>query len=145
MIPMPFVWLAVIVLAAVLEAATAQLVSIWFIAGGAGALIASLFGVPLPLQILIFAVLTAVTLLATRPFVKRLLDVKRTSTNADRYVGKIAVVTAEINNTLGTGQVNALGSIWTARSSDGSVVPAGARVLVESIDGVKLIVRTKTD
>ena len=144
-VPMPFVWLGVIVAAAALEAATAQLVSIWFIAGGAGALIASLFGAPPPLQILIFALLSAFTLAVTRPFVRRLLDFRHTSTNADRYVGKIAVVTAEIDNTLGTGQVNALGSIWTARSSDGSVIPAGARVFVEAIDGVKLIVRLKTD
>ena len=144
-IPMPFIWLAVIILASILEAATAQLVSIWFVAGGIGALIASLCGAPLPLQVLIFALATALTLLATRPFVKKLLTVRRTSTNADRYIGKIAVVTKQIDNTLGTGQVNALGSVWTARSSDGSVIPAGARVLVESIDGVKLIVRLKTE
>lgn len=144
-ITMPFVWLAAIVFAAILEAATTQLVSIWFIVGGIGALIASLFQVPVPMQVIIFASVTAVTLIATRPFVKKILDFKKTNTNADRYVNKIAVVTKEIDNTLGTGQVNVLGSIWTARSYDGSVIPAGARVLVESIDGVKLIVRLKND
>lgn len=131
------------VIAAVLEAATAQLVSIWFVVGGIGGLIASLLGAELPVQILVFALVAAVTLMVTRPFVKKILDVKITGTNADRYLGKIAVVTVEINNTLGTGQVNVLGSIWTARSSDGAVLPVGARVVVESIDGVKLIVHPK--
>ena len=142
---MPFVWLAVIILAAVLEASTAQLVSIWFVVGGVGALIASLLDAPFPLQLLIFALVTAVTLIVTRPFVKKTLDFKKTSTNADRYLGKIAVVTVEINNTLGTGQVNVLGSIWTARSYDGSVIPVGSHVLVDSIDGVKLIVHLKIE
>ncbi len=84
-------------------------------------------------------------LAVTRPVVKQKLTVKKTSTNADRYIGKIAVVTVGINNTLETGQVNVLGSIWTARSADGSEIPAGSRVVVESISGVKLIVRPKTD
>ncbi|QNK40908.1 NfeD family protein [Caproicibacter fermentans] len=142
---MPFIWIAVMVLAAVLEASTAQLVSIWFVVGGIGGLIASLVGASVSVQVLIFALVSAVTLIATRPFVKKVLDFKTTGTNADRYLGKIAVVTVEINNTLGVGQVNVLGSIWTARSSDGSVIPVGSRVSVESIDGVKLIVRLKTD
>jgi len=142
---MPFVWIAVIVIAGFLEAATAQLVSIWFVVGGAGGLVASLFGAQQSAQILIFALVSAATLVATRPFVKKVLNFKTTGTNADRYLGKIAIVTVEINNTLGAGQVNVLGSIWTARSSDGSIVPVGTRVFVESIDGVKLIVRPKTD
>lgn len=142
---MPYIWLGIIIVAAVVEMATTQLVSIWFAAGGVGALIAYACGAPLLLQILIFIFITAITLAVTRPFVKRMLTVKKTSTNADRYVGKIAIVTVEINNTIGTGQVNVLGSIWTARSVDGAVIPVGQRVLVETIDGVKLIVRLKTD
>lgn len=138
---MPFIWLAIIILAAIVEMATTQLVSIWFAVGGIGSLIACEAGAPLAIQIMIFILLTAVTLVVTRPFVKKTLTMKKTNTNADRYIGKIAVVTVEINNTLGTGQVNALGSIWTARSADGGVIPVGHRVQVETIDGVKLIVR----
>lgn len=142
---MPFIWLGIIIVASVVEMATTQLVSIWFAVGGIGALIACELGVPLPLQILIFLFITALTLAVTRPFVKKMFTVKKTNTNADRYLGKVAIVTVEINNTLGTGQVNVLGSIWTARSADGAVLPVGQRVLVEAIDGVKLIVRLKTD
>lgn len=142
---MPFIWLAVIILAALIEMATPQLVSIWFSVGGVIALIACEMKAPILLQILIFVIVSGVSLVATRPLARKLLSVKKTNTNADRYIGKIAVVTAEINNTLGTGQVNVLGSVWTARSSDGSVIPAGQRVFVEAIDGVKLIVRLKTD
>lgn len=138
---MPFLWFAAIILAGVLEAVTTQLVSIWFVVGGIAALIANLLGAPLPVQVLIFAAASAVALIVTRPFVKRVLNMKRVGTNADRYIGKIAIVTLEIDNESGRGQVNVLGSIWTARSVDSVVIPVGERVNVESIDGVKLIVR----
>ena len=138
---MPFLWLAVIILAAVLEAVTTQLVSIWFVVGGIFALIAGLLGASLPVQVLIFAAASAVALIVTRPFVKRMLNIKRVETNADRYIGKIGIVTLEIDNEAGRGQVNVLGSIWTARSADSSVISVGERVNVESIDGVKLMVR----
>lgn len=138
---MPYLWLAVIILAAVLEAITTQLVSIWFVVGGILAMIASLFGAPLSVQVLIFAASSAVALIVTRPFVKRMLNIKRVGTNADRYIGKIGIVTVEINNEAGRGQVNVLGSVWTARSADASLISVGERVNVESIDGVKLIVR----
>lgn len=140
-----YIWLAVIVVAAVVEIFTTQLVSIWFVAGGIAALVAYSLNAPINLQLLFFALVSAIMLIVTRPFVKKLLSVKKTNTNADRYLGKIGVVIMEINNTLGTGQVNVLGSIWTARSSDGAVIEKGRRVLIESIDGVKLIVRLKTD
>jgi membrane protein implicated in regulation of membrane protease activity len=142
---MPYIWLAIIVLAVLLEMGTTQLISIWFAAGGVGALIAYLVGATELVQICVFILITGITLAFTRPFAQRALGVKKTSTNADRYIGKVAVVTVEINNTLGTGQVNVLGSIWTARSSDGSVIPVGAHAVVESIDGVKLIVRKIND
>ncbi len=138
---MPYFWLAVIILAAVLEAVTTQLVSIWFVVGGILAMIASLFGAPVPVQVLIFAASSAVALIVTRPFVKHMLNIKRVGTNADRYIGKIGIVTVEINNEAARGQVNVLGSVWTARSADADVISVGERVNVESIDGVKLIVR----
>lgn len=142
---MIYVWLGITIAAAILEMATTQLVSIWFAAGGVGALIACAVGAPFLIQLFVFILVTGVTLVFMRPLAKTALTVKKTSTNADRYLGKVAVVTKEINNTIGTGQVNVLGSIWTARSVDGAVIPVGQRAVVESIDGVKLIVRLKTD
>lgn len=55
-------------------------------------------------------------------------------------MGRVAVVTEPIDNVLAMGRVSVLGSDWTARSMDGAVIPAGTRVKVERIEGVKLIV-----
>jgi len=137
---LPYFWLAVIVIAAIVEGTTAQLVSIWFVAGGVGALIAELCGAALWLQALIFVAVTGLTLIVTRPLVKKIMNFKKEDTNAGRYIGKDGVVIAQINNTLGEGQVNVLGSVWTARSENGSIIKVGENVRIKAIEGVKVIV-----
>ena len=129
-----------IIIAIALEAATAQLVSIWFAGGGLAGLIAHFLHSPFWLQVIAAAVATLILLLATRPLVRRFLRGKETRTNADRVVGRTAVVTEPIDNVLAKGRVSVLGSDWTARSLDGGAIPAGAQVRVERIEGVKLIV-----
>lgn len=139
---MPYFWLAVIVIAAIVEGVTSQLVSIWFVAGGIGALIANVMGAQMWLQFLVFILITSITLIATRPIVNKMINFKKTVTNADRYIGKCGTVITEINNTLGEGQVNVSGSIWTARSADNTIIKVNQRVIIKSIEGVKLIVKT---
>lgn len=133
-------WLAMIVVAVVVEAMTNQLVSIWFVLGGIAALIANLCGAPLYVQWILFVVVSAIALVCTRPLVRKLTRFHRQDTNAGRCVGQIAVVTQEINNTAAAGQAKVLGSIWTARSARGTVIPAGTEVVVRAIEGVKIIV-----
>ena len=140
---MIYIWLVVIILAVIVEASSPQLLSIWFAAGGLAALIAAAFKADLWLQITLFIVVTLAALLLTRPLAKKLTSFKREDTNAGRYIGKEAIVTETIDNVAAKGQVNALGSVWTARSQDGSVIEKDSLVIVNSIEGVKLIVSKK--
>lgn len=87
--PMPYIWLAVIVIMAITEGVTTQMVSIWFVLGGIVALIVSLFGVTLPFQLIVFVLVSTTTLLITRPLVKKYMQFKKEDTNAGRYIGKI--------------------------------------------------------
>ena len=136
-----YIWLGITVVAAIVEAAVPALVSVWFVPGGLAALVASLFGAPLWLQVALFLVVSGAALILTRPLVKRIQSRKTISTNADMVLGKTALVTEEINNLLGAGRVTVLGNSWSARSADPeSVIPSGEKVLVETIEGVKLIV-----
>lgn len=137
---MPYIWLGVMVIMAVVEAITVQIVSIWFVVGAVAALISTIFTDSPFIQLAVFILVTAISLLLTRPFVKSLLNFKKEDTNAGRYIGKIGIVTEEINNDLGLGQVNVSGSVWTARSKDGLPIPKGEKVQVKEISGVKLIV-----
>lgn len=134
-------WVVLLILLIIVEAVTAQMVTIWFAAGAAGAIVAELLGAQVWLQWVVFIAVSAIALVVTRPLVKKLTKTKVQPTNADRCIGQTAVVTEEIDNIAAKGQVNVNGAVWTARSSDGSVIGKDEKVTVEKIDGVKLIVK----
>ena len=134
-------WLAVLVILVIVELATMGLTTIWF-AGGAliATVIAALEG-PVWLQFVCFVVVSLVLLVLTRPVAMRYFNQNREKTNADSLVGKQAIVTLDINNLLGTGQVMLNGMEWSARSAKDDVkIEAGAVVIVKSISGVKVLV-----
>lgn len=135
------IWLAFIVIFAVIEGVNPQLVSIWFAGGALIAMIVSFFGVPAQIQILVFVFSSAVLLALTRPFIKRKIKVNTIKTNSDSNIGKTGVVISQIDNTAAAGSVKISGQVWSARSEDGSVIPEGELVSVERIEGVKLIVK----
>ena len=137
------VWAVAIVVFGVLEGMTTQLVSIWFVLGAIAALIAAFCSASFVIQVIIFIAVTVISLIATRPIVKKRINTKFEKTNADRCIGEEAVVTEEINNLEAKGQVKVKtdGKIWTARSSDGSIIPENTVVTVKKIEGVKLIVK----
>lgn len=138
---MPYIWLAIIIVMSIFEACTAQFVSIWFVLGALVAMLISIFYPSITLQIIAFILVALLTLLLTRPFVKKLLNFKKEDTNSGRFIGKTGLVIQTINNKIGEGQVSVLGNIWTARSKDDSIIKEGENVIVESIQGVKLVVR----
>lgn len=139
---MIFIWLGLTVVFAVIEAATAQLATVWFALGSLASLILAACGVKsVTAQVIVFVAVSVITLIATRPFVKKIIRKRVEPTNADRNIGETGITVAEINNICGTGEVNLKGTVWTARSVDGSVIPKGVQVTVQRIEGVKLIVK----
>ena len=139
------IWIVLLVLFLILEAATVQLVSAWFALGALCALLANLCGVGVVWQVVLFLVVSAICLIATRPLVKKMTATKIQKTNADRCIGAEAVVLEEINNLKSTGLVKAMGNTWTARSENGSVIPKDAVVIVRKMEGVKLIVSQQSE
>lgn len=137
---MSVVWLIAMIACIVLELATVGLVTIWFGVGCLAALISSLFGAPLWLQVVWFFVVSIVTLVATRPLVKKYINGKTQPTNADMVIGQTCVVMDPISNLSETGSVKVGGKVWTARSDDNTVFAPGERVVAVRIEGVKLIV-----
>jgi len=141
---MPFIWIAVIVIMAIFEGVTAQLVSVWFVAGALAAAIVSFFTPSFPIQLFVFVGVWLVFLAATRPFVRKIKSsTKVEPTNADRYIGKTAVVLEDIEDVKGGGQVKVGGSVWSAKAAAGIRIPKGSEVIVKEIVGVKLVVEPK--
>lgn len=134
-------WVAALVVFLIVEAVTAGLVSIWFVFGSLVALICAALGAAVWLQIFWFVIVSVATLVLTRPLVKRYVDSRSVATNADRSIGRAAVVTERIDNLAATGAVKLDGVVWTARSTDDAIaIETGERVTVRAIEGVKLIV-----
>lgn len=137
----PIVWLLLAVAFAVTEGLTVQLVSIWLAVGAAlTAAEAALLDVSWVVQFWTFVIVSGVLLIGTRPFTRKLLHVKKESTNADRFIGQVGVVIDTIDNDLSAGRARVGGLDWAARSQDGADIPAGEKIRVLAIEGVKLIV-----
>lgn len=138
---MVWVWLGVTALAAFVEAVTMTLVSVWCVVGGLVAVFAAYFGASVPTQLLLFLGVSILTAAVVRPLAKKYADPHKVATNADRLLGMEAKVTEDIDNARSSGAVYVDGKTWTARSADGSVIPAGTQVKVQKIEGVKLLVQ----
>jgi len=138
---MMWFWLAAIVIFGIAEASTVALVSVWFIAGSAVALLAAWLDAAIGLQIILFVVVSAAMLAAFRPLAKRFSVKQRVATNADRIIGRTVKVTESIDDVNGTGAVFIDGLTWTARCErTGVIIPKGEMARVRRIEGVKAIV-----
>jgi len=135
-----YYWFAAVILFIVIEIITPQFVSIWFAFGSVAALIAAALNAPIILQVSIFVIISGILVFLTRPLYKKFISKKVTPTNADSLIGDSAVVTVAINNDDASGQVKVKGQIWSAYSTDGSLIPEGEKVIVKDIKGVRLYV-----
>ena len=138
---MIFVWVIFAVFMLICEAMTTQLVSIWFVIGSVAAAVACLFTNDILIQSAVFVVVSLAALIATRPLVKKVLKKRKTEpTNSDRLIGRVGIVTEDIDNKHGVGTVNIDGKVWSAKSFNESEIKTGANVKIMSIEGVKLVV-----
>ncbi len=138
---MPFFWIAVIVLSVIAEVNTAALVAIWFMPSAIVATVLAFFKVPIFVQVLVFAALSALFIIFSKTIFNKTLRPKHTPTNADAVIGETAIVTERICNIENKGLVRVRGQIWSAKSADGADLEEGETVSVISIEGVKLICR----
>lgn len=135
-------WLVAAAVFVVIEIMTMGLTTIWF-AGGAlvGAVMAAV-SLPLWSQIIAFAVISVILLILTRPWALKYVNSRTIKTNEDSLIGQTGLVTQDIDNLNAKGQVKVRGQIWTARSiSDEVKLHEGQKVSIESISGVKVIVK----
>ena len=122
----------------VLEGCTVAMVSLWFAIGAAAALVLSLLGAALWLQLLAFLAVSGMLLALLRPMMRKY--VKSTKTNVDSVPGTEGLVTEDIDNVAYQGQVKLGAMTWTARSTSGASIRAGTRVRVDRVEGVKVFV-----
>ena len=130
-------WLVVVVLLAIIEASTVNLVSIWFVISGLVALIVSLFTEAFYIQFGVFVLLGIILLVITKPAMNKMFKEKETKLNLERIIGMEGIVTEEIEKNK-IGEVKVDGKLWSAVSD--VKIPVNSVVKAVSIEGVKLVV-----
>ena len=139
-------WLLLAAIFIVTEIISLGLTTIWLAGGAFVAALAALAGANVLVQVILFAVVSVVLVVATRPIAKKYLDSKTEKTNAEALIGQSAMVLDEVNNLLETGRAKINGMEWTARSKEDSVtIPAGNVAKIVDIQGVKLILEKSLD
>ena len=140
-VSLPVIWLIITVVMSVIELMTMGLVTIWFAAGSVVALLLSLIGAPMWLQIAAFLVVSVVVLILVRPIAMTHFNNRLKKTNIDAIIGRKLIAKTDIDNLHGTGKVDMDGSTWLAASNiDNIVIKAGEEVKVVEVRGAKLIV-----
>lgn len=138
-------WFIAAVTLLVVEVNTVQLVCIWFCLGAVAATVAAILGASGTWQLGVFLTVSAVSLAVTRPLVRQAIHFNKVPTNADSFIGMVGSVLEDIDNLAQTGRVRVGGLDWTARSQTGEPIHVGAAVVVEAIEGVKLMVRPQKE
>lgn len=138
-------WLVVMIAALVIEAASINMISVWFSAGALAALIANFAGAGATAEIIIFLIVSLLGLLLFIFYFKpKYVKEKKqlfTPTNADRLIGREGVVLETIVPLENRGLVLVMGQEWSALPEDGiSEIAAQSHILVKGIRGVHLLV-----
>ena len=135
----PIFWLIAAVGFLVLEGMTFSMVSIWFAAGSAAALLSCLFSPSFRVQAVVFIVVSTLCLSAFKPLAQKLRQ-KPTPTNGDRSLGREAKVLTPVSAEA-TGRVRLDGVDWNARcATPGDTLAPGQLCRVTEIHSTLLIV-----
>lgn len=141
------IWTAIIVISLGIELVTTALISIWFAIGAGFAMGAHFMGASLLVQSIVFLSVSGLSLMLTKPYVDRkLLPRKKVGkTNVDALIGTKCTVLQPVSHLHLRGEVRLNGIVWSAKSSEEREYPTGTLVVVERVEGVKVIVSEYKD
>lgn len=94
-------------------------------------------------QLLCFAVVSIVSMLAFRRSARRWFNGRKQGEGYVEYIGDRAKVTLTIPAN-GEGRISYRGAEWIARSGTGQTIGEGASVVIRQLDGIRLIVEAET-
>ena len=134
-------WLIVAGLFFVGEIFTLGFLIFWFGIGALFTMIVSFFTTNIIIQTTVFLITSTIFILATKPLVKKFVDVKKTNTNVFSIIGKKALVIKDIDPIHSSGQIKLNGEVWSAETENDEIIKEGSEVEVLKINGVKAIVK----
>ena len=136
---MPWIWTGILVICIVIECFTFSLTTIWAALASVPLIFISMTSLSLQVQILIFAVITLLLIIGTRPLALKLLR-KEKNENINNLEGQKVIVTKKITATEKGEAKASNGVIWTAKSNDSSEIEKDSVCRILKIEGNTLIV-----
>ena len=135
------IWLIIAGICLIIEIMTVGFLIFWFAIGALLAMVVSFFTNNVIIQTSVFVISSTILIFATKPFVKKFANNKNAiQTNVYSTVGKIGIVTKDIDSLQSLGQVKVGGEVWSAIGLDDMNIPQGTEVEIKEIKGVKAIV-----
>jgi membrane protein implicated in regulation of membrane protease activity len=129
-------WLAVALVAAVIEVTLPHFGCAFISAGAVAAAAAAFFGLGIGAQIGTFVLVMTISLVALRANLLGRLAGGGVPSRTEPLLGRHGQVTHEIDPTLGTGRINVGGEDWAARCAE--PLPIGTKIRVVAADGIVL-------
>lgn len=133
-------WMIAFLVICALEAASLQLVAIWFAAGSLVCVFLSLAGVSFTGQLIAFIVVSLVTMALLRPYAMKKIKPNLIKTNVDDVIGKKAIVLHDFNELTKEGRVQLDGVDWAAKNIGHQPLKKDDEVYVHEIKGVTVLV-----
>ncbi len=134
----PELWIALSGIMLILEAITVGLTCIWLAVGAFAAFIVSFATSSIYVQFAVFVLVSAVSFISLRPFLKKFMPVKDKTNNTSRLIGRKAIVSEKI--TAMNGRVKVGDVLWLAESADGNDIEVGTMVKITDAKSNMLVV-----
>ena len=134
-------WTLVCVVALILEVSSGTFYLMCFAIGAVGAVVVSLMGTPLWLQVLVFSAISAVSVFCVRPLLVKCMHPvqKERLSNASALVGRHGVVIEPISAER-PGYVRIDGDEWRAVTADGTMIERGVNVRITAMNSIVVTV-----
>jgi membrane protein implicated in regulation of membrane protease activity len=129
-------WLAVAIVAALIEVSVPHFGSAFVSAGAVAAAAGAYFGVGVPAQFATFVLVLSVSIVLLRSRLVARMGGPGVPSRTAPLIGRNGIVTHDVDATIGTGRVNVGGEDWAARGTE--TIPTGTKVRVVGADGIVL-------
>jgi len=135
-----WIWVGAAVVLGVGEMVAPAFFMLPFAIGAAAAAVVAWFNIAVPLQLLVFIVVSILTLVGLQRFMQREEREVAAVVGATRYAGRLATVLQDIDRRAGTGEVRMDSEVWRATTRGDMTIHAGTEVRVVDVDGTRLVV-----
>lgn len=132
-------WLIIAICAFTIDILTSNFCFMLFSIGAVVAAICGALGLPFIMQVIIFAIISIISLAVGYPWLKKKYKNmnKNTPLMEETYIGKVMESEKEI---VSKAQVKVNGEYWTV-INEGDVINAGEKFIITGIQGIKLKIK----